>query len=216
MSHEWLVRLLHYAFILAAVERPLNPEHSMKRSAVVWFTGMLVVVSAVGIASGDEGVDSPSLAPEVLVSFGRGTSEQTKIAVTALIEVLRKEAKSSDATLFKKAGEALVKIGVRAALAVTKLLDEKEEAAVRREAARILGDIGPKAFLGGAVVPLRERLKKDKDDVVRKNAAEALGKIGTAAAAQDLVDALQDKDPEVRLAAAEALGKIFAEGDSSK
>jgi HEAT repeat protein len=81
-------------------------------------------------------------------------------------------------------------------------------AALRREAAGVLGRIGPDAK--DAAKELAQALG-DKDPAVRRAAAEALGKIGPEAgpdALSALEAALKDADPEVRSQAALALGDV--------
>lgn len=77
----------------------------------------------------------------------------------------------------------------------------------REQAARKLGDMGPKAVK--AIPALRKRLL-DIHKGVRQTAAEALGKIGPAAkvAILDLSKRFFDKEPGVRLKAAWSLGRI--------
>ncbi|MBS0264498.1 MAG: HEAT repeat domain-containing protein [Planctomycetes bacterium] len=183
----------------------------MKQLIVVCLASLLLAGGQSEARADDkaEGSATANLPREVLEALSGEVNPQAKAAVSALIEVVRKEAMSGDKALFDKASGALVKIGVLAARDVGTLLDDKEKVEVGRAATKILGDIGPMALVGGAVKPLTERLKKDPDDTVRKNAAVALGELRVAGAFQALIDALPDKAPEVRLAAAEALGKIF-------
>jgi len=84
-----------------------------------------------------------------------------------------------------------------------KALAYRKDARIRRDAARILGEVGDPRAVESLVPAL-----KDSNWDVRRTAAWALGKIGDARAVEPLVAALQDEDKNVRQSAAEALGKI--------
>ena len=79
---------------------------------------------------------------------------------------------------------------------------------VRRACISALGSIGPDA--AAAVEKVIERLKNDREPLVRLEAAQALGSIGSKAkaAVPTLIEALKDKDADVVLWAAHALGRI--------
>lgn len=83
--------------------------------------------------------------------------------------------------------------------------------ATRASAARILGELGPKAK---EAVPALAEAMKDADPGVRRNAATSLGQMGAAAvdAVPAIVPALGEASWETRKAAATALGAI---GDPS-
>jgi HEAT repeat protein len=80
-------------------------------------------------------------------------------------------------------------------------------AAVRTQAARALGRIGPAA---ASAAPALIGLLKDDDETVRCQAAEALGRVGgeEGATVAALVDLLQDASAPVKAAAARALGAL--------
>lgn len=88
---------------------------------------------------------------------------------------------------------------------------KSEKAAERAAAARILGELGPKAK---DAVPDLQAALGDADKDVRRSAARALGDIGAASkpAVSALGKALKDPDAQVRQSAAYALGRI---GDPS-
>lgn len=79
--------------------------------------------------------------------------------------------------------------------------------AVRTQAARALGQIGPPA---GQVAPELMKALKDSDETVRCQAALALGRVGGEAATtvDALVGLLQDASAPIRAAAAQALGTL--------
>ena len=60
--------------------------------------------------------------------------------------------------------------------------------------------------MAGAVGPLAEALREDKDSDVRLIAAVALGELRDVRAVEPLIEALKDTDPGVRQNAVEALG----------
>ncbi len=82
-------------------------------------------------------------------------------------------------------------------------LDADDDAALRRAAARALGDLGDRV----AVAPLVAALE-DPDDEVRRQAAWALGRLGDRAAVAPLRRALGDRSDDVRWFAAWALSRI--------
>lgn len=109
------------------------------------------------------------------------------------------------------AGFALTSAGVRAEGAVPALhnaLHDTAHAAVRWQAAMILGSLGPSA--GQTSVPVLTEALSDPDPQVRAAAAEALGNIGDVAAPAlpELYILLRDADAEVRRMAVEALPNI--------
>jgi HEAT repeat protein len=90
---------------------------------------------------------------------------------------------------------------------------EDKNAAARREAATVLGGIGPKAE---AAVPALLRALDDDDTQVRQEAMTALGRIGPASreAIPVLLRALRDKDTDYRVLALQALGGIGPENEA--
>lgn len=109
------------------------------------------------------------------------------------------------------AGVALTAEGVRAEGAVPALhnaLHDSAHAAVRWQAAMILGRLGPSA--GQASVPALTEALSDREPEVRAAAAEALGKIGQASvtALPQIFLLVRDPDPTARLKAVEALPNI--------
>jgi HEAT repeat protein len=81
--------------------------------------------------------------------------------------------------------------------------DPREQARIRAQAARALGEIGEPE----TVQPLLGALD-DESGLVRCSAARALGAIGDDRAAEPLITALQDRDGAVRREAVRALGRI--------
>jgi len=84
---------------------------------------------------------------------------------------------------------------------------KSEKVGERAAAARILGELGPKAK---DAVPDLQAALADPDKEVRRSAARSLGDIGPASksAVPTLGKALKDADPQVRQSAAYALGRI--------
>ena len=82
-----------------------------------------------------------------------------------------------------------------------------EDAHVRRQAARTLGELGSEAK---AAVPALSKALHDNDADVRRLVAYALGQIGTDAssALEDLKKTLTDRDQRVGLTVAYAIGSI--------
>ncbi len=72
---------------------------------------------------------------------------------------------------------------------------------LRRRAAELLGEMGPKGV--GGVLGLKEALS-DSDETVRTAAKEALNKVG-ADAAEVMVAQIKDKDPKKRVQAVQAM-----------
>jgi HEAT repeat protein len=112
------------------------------------------------------------------------------------------------------AGYALTSAGVRAEGAVPALhnaLHDTAHAAVRWQAAMILGSLGPSA--GQTSVPVLTEALSDRDPQVRAAAAEALGNIGQVAAPAlpKLYILLRDIDADVRRKAVEALPNISSD-----
>jgi HEAT repeat protein len=87
-------------------------------------------------------------------------------------------------------------------------LCESSDPAVRREAARILGQLGTpdRPFRQEACPLLTKLLENDADSSVRASAAAALGHLGNAAAIPYLIQSAKDPEPEVRHDIAFALG----------
>jgi HEAT repeat protein len=79
---------------------------------------------------------------------------------------------------------------------------------IRRGAAEVLGDLGPRAI---GSVPALTQVLKDKEESVRVAAARALGTIGDRSAVPSLVLELNDASASVRATASESLGKIRAQ-----
>ena len=94
--------------------------------------------------------------------------------------------------------------------ALAAALRDDEDAMVRENAARALGNIGRIGFGTQETVPALSMALTDPDDGVRMVAAKALGVMGPAAqdAVPALVAALRDPGPDVRYEAAEALAAI--------
>ena len=82
-----------------------------------------------------------------------------------------------------------------------------DSAAVRIEAAKALGRIGPRA---SAVAPRLIGLLKEADETIRCQAAQALGEVGgeSGATVAALVELLNDASAPVKAAAARALGAL--------
>ena len=145
-----------------------------------------------------------------------GGTDPEVVATRALIEVVKKEAKSTDATLFNTAKEALVKIGEPAVPDLLTVVNDKKADPVHRlVAAGILGDIGPRAGkkvedVVKGLAQLLGELEKEEDGLSRLALVQALGKTRSKAAVEPLVGALKDRQPAVRIAAAHGLGEIFA------
>jgi len=78
-----------------------------------------------------------------------------------------------------------------------------EDAEVRRQAAKALGEIGD----ARGITPLTEALK-DEEWEVRRQAAEVLGKIGDWPVVEPLIETLKDGEWSVREETARALGNI--------
>jgi HEAT repeat protein len=84
-----------------------------------------------------------------------------------------------------------------------KALAYQKDARIRRDAARVLGELGNPRAVESLVIAL-----KDSDWDVRRTAAWALGQISNPRAVEPLIATLGDKNENVRRRAAEALGKI--------
>jgi len=111
-----------------------------------------------------------------------------------------------------RAGVARKKMGAAAAPALAAALADRN-LRLRREAAEVLGEIGPQA---AAAVPALAKLLKDSRVYLQEEAAEALAKVGPKArpAIPALLVALNDGLSErVRGYAARALAKIGPEAD---
>lgn len=78
---------------------------------------------------------------------------------------------------------------------------------IRRGAAEVLGDLGPRAT---ASVPALVIALQDKEEPVRVAAARALGRIGDHSGVLPLIAVLNDRAPTVRASASESLGQIRA------
>jgi hypothetical protein len=100
------------------------------------------------------------------------------------------------------------RVGGRTPADWVKRLGEKAESA-RIEAARALGEAGPKAK---AAVPALVESMRDASAEVRAAASDAIAKIGDVSVPR-LVESLKDGSRELRAGAAEALGKL---GSSAK
>jgi HEAT repeat protein len=83
---------------------------------------------------------------------------------------------------------------------LTKALNYRKDASVRRAAALALGEIGATS----AVEALKERLR-ESDSAVRFAAVAALGAFSTPEARESLMALLSDSDKTLRRAAADAL-----------
>ena len=166
--------------------------------------------------------------PSELIPSIRALGEiGSKQAVESLLEMLKETYAKSEAALalarigdqrairyLKKAWEGEeegeIKMSLEAALYLmgdeTKwdlLMRKLKEGNLRRQAARLLGEIGKKQ----AVKPLIEALK-DESKELREEAVRALGQIGPDPdASEALIEALSDEEAEVRKMAILALGK---------
>jgi len=98
---------------------------------------------------------------------------------------------------------ALVRIGLPAVPHLIKVLSEGDSI-MRRNAAVILGSIGPKAK---DAIPALERGLRDKDKAFCWTVKQALRKIHQTSF-HDLVDSLDNKDVIVRINAAQELGDM--------
>lgn len=142
-------------------------------------------------------------APRNLASTRERAAEQLALiapqderAVRALVLALRDEN--------QEVQRALRKIGpidhLSAAL-------RHRDVRIRRGAAEVLGDLGPRA---SDAVPALVKALSDKRPVVRVRAAQALGSIAAASGIEPLTAALNDPSPSVRSAATESLGRMRA------
>lgn len=118
-------------------------------------------------------------------------------AVPLLIEVL----KGSDEKLYRRAAEALEKIGDKTA--VPALIELMNHSTARDYVLSALGTLGDKAAVPAVINALNAR-----ESYVRRNAVGALGKIGDESAVPALTAALKDSNEEVRSSAALALSKL--------
>src|SRR5262249_20588229 len=86
---------------------------------------------------------------------------------------------------------------------------EGRDVKLRRQAAKVLGNIGP---VDDSIIPTLSRAVKDPDPVVRKEAILSLTKFGSKAAEalSALEDASRDRDARVRASAAKAIKAIQA------
>lgn len=95
-------------------------------------------------------------------------------------------------------------------------LDYKENSDVRRTAAIVLGEIGPKA--NQSVDRLVSLLNNDDATIVKIAAAEALGKIGDQSVVPNLVNYLNSSDLELAIVSAKSIalltGQSFTDLDS--
>jgi HEAT repeat protein len=129
----------------------------------------------------------------------------TSAAVPALTEALQ----DGDAETRVKVLRALLCAGANAHPAMPAVLRAlKDEAAVRKEAAEVLGRTGLRtdpAIVAGLLAALQ-----DDDAEVRQEAAEALGRLGTPS--KDVIPALRraldDPDERVRKEAKESLDRL--------
>ena len=130
------------------------------------------------------------------------------LAVDA-VPILMTKLKSEPTDLF--IAEALTRIAPNLtepfAFIIAALKHENLNVRERREAAKTLGRIGPRAV---ATVSALTTALKDKDTIVRQEVAEALGQIGLGAmaAVPALVAALQDEEATVRCSIVSALDSI--------
>jgi len=95
-------------------------------------------------------------------------------------------------------------------------LDYKENSVVRRTAAIVLGEIGPKA--NQSADRLVSLLNNDDATIVKIAAAEALGKIGDQSVVPNLVNYLNSPDLELAIVSAKSIalltGQSFTDVDS--
>ncbi len=142
--------------------------------------------------------------------------------------------KHQEASICKRAAEALAAIGTETAVAALVQVLKHPEPEVSRRAAEVLAAIGSEAAVAALVQAMKHpdsdlrrsvayaianisseasvtalvQALNDADYVVRGIAAEALGNIGTEAATETLLPALTHEDYIVRRSVATALGKI--------
>ncbi|MCF8356736.1 MAG: HEAT repeat domain-containing protein, partial [Melioribacteraceae bacterium] len=87
-----------------------------------------------------------------------------------------------------------------------KVLNRKKDFSLRRQAAKILGEIGDQKAVGSLIKALN-----DSDPIVRECAVTALGNIGDKKSVSSLIKKLEDEEWSVRWQTVIALGKIREE-----
>jgi HEAT repeat protein len=150
-------------------------------------------------------------------------------AIPVLIDALH----DRDRDVYQHAAWGLLHIGKPAVPALIAALQD-EQRVIRKDVARILGQIGDSEAVAAliailqdssyevrraaaealgqlrdatAVVPLRSLLQ-DEHETVRRSVAESLGQIGEPIAVTDLISALEDECESVRVVAAWSLGQM--------
>jgi transcription termination factor NusA len=129
------------------------------------------------------------------IALKQSDDEQTLEPLITLLE-------NENATVRKRAVEALGKLGGRSVEPLINALNHQDPL-VRRKVAETLGQIGDKR----SVKPLINALR-DGDEMVRRRAAEALGELGDERAMVSLTAALEDQDPVVSHTAETALWRL--------
>jgi HEAT repeat protein len=141
---------------------------------------------------------------KVRVAAAQGLGAVGVAAKPAVPELLNQALRDAVPYAASEAAKALVRIDLTAArqvmAAYLSALDETN-VQTRREAAMVLGSLGPVA---APAVPALIHALKDRDDMVRDRAVRALGEIGVPAAdvIPALSNALRDPMSHVRYAAA--------------
>lgn len=152
---------------------------------------------------------------------GRKYNSRRRHVARALGEIAGAESEQSKAALSKAMHDPNGFVAVAAAqalwglskdkLAIQVLVDQLGdlERRIRRQAAFVLGEIGPAAAEAEAIHALTEALS-DAHPSVRRQAATTLGKIGQKAKSSipKISELLQDDEAPVRKAAASALEKL--------
>ncbi len=119
-------------------------------------------------------------------------------AIPVLIDALH----DRDRDVYQHAAWGLLHIGKPAVPALVAALQD-EQRVIRKDVARILGQIGDNEAIPALIAVLQ-----DSSDEVRRAAAEALGQLRDAIAVAPLRSLLQDEHETVRRSAAESLGQI--------
>lgn len=137
----------------------------------------------------------------MILAIAASAFSQDEARINKLIEGL---GSYPDYAAVKAASEELYQIGSPAAPALIKAL-ESSDPGIRKEAARLLGDLKIKE----AIVPLSKLLQDKKNWVVR-SVVYSLGNIADPAAITPLKDALKHYDESVRESALSSLDELQA------
>ncbi|MEZ5292023.1 MAG: HEAT repeat domain-containing protein [Vicinamibacterales bacterium] len=179
------------------------PEAALElRRAPASFIGRIArtAIDAVSGALSDKAVETT-----IREAVHHATSDTQRTISPAMLEALIGALGDSEVDVRKNAAQALGnQEDPRAVDALSRTLQQDQDAATRRMAGWALGQIEDSR----AVPALSAALAKDADVEVRRTAAWALGQIESATAIDALTTAMKDADQEVRSQSVWALGQI--------